>query len=59
MAGGDVVRNLRQVIDLCQQIADVAPNPDTRRTGQLAVESAMRGIIRDAVSGERLGGGAN
>jgi ATP-dependent RNA helicase HelY len=59
MAGGDVVRNLRQVIDLCQQIADVAPNPDTRRTGQLAVESAMRGIIRDAVSGERLGGGAD
>lgn len=50
MAGGDVVRNLRQVIDLCQQIGTVAPNPDTRRAADDAVRSAMRGIIQASAS---------
>jgi ATP-dependent RNA helicase HelY len=57
MAGGDVVRNLRQVIDLCQQIGSVAPNSATRRSAQQAVDAATRGIIRSSavVSGEGAG----
>lgn len=49
MAGGDVVRNLRQVIDLCQQLADVAPLATTRRAASEAVNLASRGIITQSV----------
>lgn len=49
MAGGDVVRNLRQVIDLCQQLADVAPVASTRRAASEAVHLASRGIITQSV----------
>ncbi|MEY2974245.1 MAG: hypothetical protein RIR49_665 [Actinomycetota bacterium] len=56
MTGGDFVRTMRQVIDLCQQVADVAEDPDTRRAASRAVSAAMRGVIVDAVAGAPGGG---
>ena len=45
LSGGDFVRNVKQVIDLLRQIADAAPNPDTRRTANQAADSCFRGLI--------------
>jgi len=56
MTGGDFVRTMRQVIDLCQQVADVAGDAGTRRAAGEAVAAAMRGVIVDAVASS-LGGG--
>jgi ATP-dependent RNA helicase HelY len=50
MTGGDFVRTMRQVIDLCQQLADVAEDPSTRRAASRAVSASVRGVIVDAVS---------
>ncbi len=45
LSGGDFVRAMKQVIDLCGQIARVAPNPATRRTAHKALELIQRGIV--------------
>lgn len=50
MTGGDFVRTMRQVIDLCQQLAEVANDPSTRRAASRAVSASVRGVIVDAVS---------
>jgi len=44
-SGGDLVRNLKQVIDLCRRIAAVAPNADTARAAQQAVRALNRGVV--------------
>ena len=46
---GDLVRNLKQVIDLCRRIAAVAPNAGTVLAAQQAVPALNRGVV--AVSG--------
>ena len=47
LAGGDIVRNLRQVIDLCRQIGDVVSDPDVRRVAREAVSLCTRGVVID------------
>lgn len=49
---GDFVRNIRQLIDLVGQIADVTPNDDTRRSARQAITALDRGVIAAAT---RLG----
>ena len=46
---GDLVRNIKQVIDLARQIAAVAPAPDTASAARQAVEALNRGVV--ALSG--------
>jgi ATP-dependent RNA helicase HelY len=46
LAGGDFVRNIKQCVDLLGQIADVAPEADTRDTARRAIDACMRGVIR-------------
>jgi ATP-dependent RNA helicase HelY len=48
LAGGDFVRNIKQVIDLLGQIAEVAPDGDTRHTARAAINACLRGVIRAA-----------
>jgi ATP-dependent RNA helicase HelY len=48
LTGGDFVRNIKQLIDLCQQIAVVAPDPGTRRTARQAADAAFRGVVADS-----------
>jgi ATP-dependent RNA helicase HelY len=50
LTGGDFVRNIRQVIDLTQQIADVAPKAETARVASKAVEACLRGVIADSAA---------
>ncbi len=45
IAPGDFVRNVRQVIDLVRQLAQVAPEPGTREAAQLAVALLRRGVV--------------
>ena len=45
IAPGDFVRNVRQVIDLVRQLAQVAPEPKTRDAAQLAVALLRRGVV--------------
>ena len=45
VAPGDFVRNVRQVIDLVRQLAQVAPEPGTREAAQLAVALLRRGVV--------------
>ena len=44
-SAGDLVRNLKQVIDLCRRIAAVAPDADTARAAQQAVKALNRGVV--------------
>tara|TARA_B100000745_G_C19821220_1_gene271242 strand:- start:61 stop:333 length:273 start_codon:yes stop_codon:yes gene_type:complete len=46
MSAGDFVRNVRQVIDLLSQIAEVVPSDQTRK----AMRNAVAAIDRDLVS---------
>jgi ATP-dependent RNA helicase HelY len=46
MSAGDFVRNVRQVIDLLNQIAEVVPNDQTRK----AMRTAVTAIDRDLVA---------
>ena len=55
-SGGDLVRNLKQVIDLCRRIAAVAPKADTALAAQQAVRALNRGVV--AASGAVDSGGA-
>jgi ATP-dependent RNA helicase HelY len=45
MTGGDFVRNVKQVIDLLHQVADVAPVPETATTARAAADACLRGVI--------------
>ncbi len=45
VAPGDFVRNVRQVIDLVRQLAQVASDPDTRDAAGLAVALLRRGVV--------------
>lgn len=45
LTGGDFVRNVRQLVDLLRQVAQVAASPDTRRSAASAAEALVRGVI--------------
>ena len=45
MTGGDFVRNVKQVMDLLRQIADVAPDPATAATARTAADACRRGVV--------------
>jgi ATP-dependent RNA helicase HelY len=45
LSGGDFVRNNKQLIDLCRQLAEVAPNRETSRAGSAAAEALFRGVV--------------
>ncbi len=52
LAGGDIVRNLRQVIDLCRQLGDVSPDPKIREVARNAVVMCTRGVVVDVAGAE-------
>ncbi len=45
LTGGDFVRNVRQLIDLLRQLAEVAPEPATRGSARRAADALVRGVI--------------
>ncbi|HEX5614577.1 MAG TPA: DEAD/DEAH box helicase [Acidimicrobiia bacterium] len=45
MTGGDFVRNVKQVIDLLRQVAEVAPDPATAATARRAADACLRGVV--------------
>ena len=45
VAPGDFVRNVRQLIDLVRQLAQVAAEPGTRESAQMAVALLKRGVV--------------
>jgi ATP-dependent RNA helicase HelY len=45
LSGGDFVRNSKQLIDLCRQLAEVAPSKETRRTAAAAADALFRGVV--------------
>ncbi|HLH29090.1 MAG TPA: hypothetical protein VKW77_09240, partial [Acidimicrobiales bacterium] len=45
VAPGDFVRNVRQLVDLLQQLAEVAPLEGTRAASRRAVQRLRRGVV--------------
>jgi ATP-dependent RNA helicase HelY len=45
LSGGDFVRQIRQLLDLLRQIAEVAPDPTTRETARAAIRKVDRGVV--------------
>lgn len=45
LSAGDFVRNMKQLLDLLHQIADVAPDPATANTARLAARAVNRGVV--------------
>jgi ATP-dependent RNA helicase HelY len=45
LTGGDFVRNVRQLVDLLRQLAEVAPERSTRDAARRAAEALVRGVI--------------
>jgi ATP-dependent RNA helicase HelY len=45
LTGGDFVRTIRQLIDLVRQVAQLAPDPDTRAAARRAVGALERGVV--------------
>ena len=45
MTGGDFVRCVKQLIDLLRQVADVAPDPETRTRARAAADACFRGVV--------------
>lgn len=45
LTGGDFVRNVRQLVDLLRQLAEVAPLGATRDAARRAAEALVRGVI--------------
>lgn len=45
LSGGDFVRQIRQLLDLLRQIAEVAPDPTTRDTARSAIRRVDRGVV--------------
>ena len=57
-SAGDLVRNLKQVIDLSRRIAAVAPNADTVLAAQQAVRALNRGVVAASGAVDETDGGA-
>jgi ATP-dependent RNA helicase HelY len=45
LTGGDLVRHIKQVIDLLAQLADVAPRPETVECARGAAVACFRGVV--------------
>ncbi|MBK9178217.1 MAG: DEAD/DEAH box helicase [Acidimicrobiales bacterium] len=45
LSGGDFVRNVRQLIDLLRQLADLAPDPATATSARTAAARLDRGVV--------------
>jgi ATP-dependent RNA helicase HelY len=45
VSGGDFVRNVKQLIDLLRQIAEIAPAEGTREAARQAHEALFRGVV--------------
>jgi ATP-dependent RNA helicase HelY len=45
MTGGDFVRNVKQVVDLLRQVAQAAPNPETKAAAHAAADACLRGVV--------------
>jgi ATP-dependent RNA helicase HelY len=45
LSGGDFVRNVKTLIDLVRQVADVAPEPANARSARQAAEALHRGVV--------------
>ena len=45
LAAGDFVRRCKQLVDLLDQIADAAPEPELRSTARRAVDAVLRGVV--------------
>ena len=45
LTGGDFVRNVRQLLDLLRQVAEVAEDPDTGGTAREAADRLHRGVV--------------
>ncbi len=45
LSGGDFVRNIKTLIDLVRQIAEVAPDVDTRASARRAADGLFRGVV--------------
>jgi ATP-dependent RNA helicase HelY len=48
-AAGDFVRSVRNLIDLLNQIAEIAPSETVRQKARLASEKLDRGVVKLAV----------
>lgn len=48
LSAGDFVRNVKQLIDLLRQLADVAPRPDTAHAARAAADALFRGVVEDS-----------
>lgn len=57
LSGGDFVRNMRQLVDLLDQIAAVAPVPATATAARAAKKAVVRGVVQ--ASFELPGSGTN
>ncbi len=45
LAAGDFVRRCKQLVDLLDQIAQVAPDPGLRTSARRAVDAVLRGVV--------------
>jgi ATP-dependent RNA helicase HelY len=45
LSGGDFVRNVKQLVDLLRQIAEIADKPATRRAAAQARDGLFRGVV--------------
>jgi ATP-dependent RNA helicase HelY len=45
ISGGDFVRNVKQLIDLLRQLAEIAPDGETRRAARTASDRLFRGVV--------------
>ncbi len=45
LSGGDFVRNIKQLIDLLRQLAEVAPSLSTRQAAAASHERLFRGVV--------------
>jgi len=57
LSGGDFVRNVKQLIDLLRQLADVAPSTETRAAAASAHEQLFRGVVAASAAVEVGGEG--
>jgi ATP-dependent RNA helicase HelY len=45
LSGGDFVRNIKQLVDLLRQIAEIAEHPGTRKAAARARDGLFRGVV--------------
>jgi ATP-dependent RNA helicase HelY len=45
VSGGDFVRNVKQLMDLLQQLGDIAPRPETAAAARAAADAIFRGVV--------------